>query len=157
MSFNKAYTLIEVIFVIVIISILSSFVLINYNDIIFSANELKARDKIDSIRSAIALQRTKNILLNINAPNYYPLSLDNSKNYMQIGEKLFFYNESNESNLLDYPTLSSNRIGGWLKVDENRYSLRLSNDISIIFTYNPITGSFDCDHDKSECRMIFNE
>ncbi len=134
---RSAFTMIELIFVIVVIGILASIAMprlwVTRTDAIIS----KGRAEVSTIRSAIATIRQKN-LLEGNAS--YPAALEDA------GEPLF-------ANLLDYGITSDARDGHWSKSGAN-YIYHISSDLNATFTYNNATGIFDCNHSKPGCKDL---
>ena len=129
--------MIELVFVIVIIGILASIVMprlwVTRTDAIIS----KGRAEVSTIRSAIATARQRN-LLEGNAS--YPATLEDA------GEPLF-------ANLLDYGIASDTRAGHWSKSGAD-YVYHIENDLNATFTYNNVTGIFDCNHTRPGCRDL---
>ena len=134
---RTAFTMIELIFVIVVIGILASIAMprlwATRTDAIIS----KGRAEVSTIRSAIATIRQKN-LLEGNAS--YPAALED------VGEPLF-------ANLLDYGITSNANAGHWSKSGSS-YVYHITNDLNATFTYNAATGKFDCNHTKQGCKDL---
>ncbi|BDY12669.1 type II secretion system protein [Hydrogenimonas cancrithermarum] len=124
---KAAFTMIELIFVIVVIGILASIAMpklwVTRTDAIIS----KGRAEVATIRSAIATSRQKN-LLEGNAS--YPSALEDT------GEPLF-------ANLLDYGMTSDTTPGHWSK-SGNYYVYHIGYDTNATFEYNATSGRFDC-------------
>jgi len=124
---RSAFTMIELIFVIVVIGILASIAMpklwVTRTDAIIA----KGRAEVSTIRSAIATIRQKN-LLEGNAS--YPSALEDT------GENLF-------ANLLDYGMASDTTPGHWSK-SGNRYVYHIDRDTNATFEYNATTGKFNC-------------
>jgi len=153
---KKAFTMIEIIFVIVILGILSSVAIskmaVTREDAIIS----KGRSEVAAIRNAISLKRNTNILMGKGAS--YPSHLDalgsNSANW-GAGKALFDYDSNSsdtDAKLLDYPIYSKLR-GGWRKVAVDTYTFN-ATAIDVNFTYTPSSGSFDCDHTIKLCKDL---
>ncbi len=139
---REAFTLIELVFVIVIIGILATVALpklwVTRDDAIVS----KGRADVATIRSAISTIRQKN-LLEGNAS--YPSFLDTAS-IMTEDQPLF-------ENILDYPIYSKNAEGKWMKTGTRQYTFRVLNN-SVAFDYNNTTGRFDCDHTDEYCKIL---
>jgi len=151
---RKAFTMIELIMVIVILGILSSVAIskmaVTRDDAILT----KGRSQVASIRSAISLLKSKNMMSG--SGKIYPDQLDAlSSNTSSDGDKLFDYdtNSSDESKkLLDYPIYSKDENGNWKKTAKNNYVFKaLKTDITFIYT--PSNGSFDCNHTSSDANI----
>lgn len=145
--------MIELVFVIVIIGILSAIAIpklaVTRDDAIIT----KVKSQVASIRSGIAMQKSKNLLEgNSVSGSFYPQNLDNVQagDYNSSGERLFNYNEGNTSNILEYPIYSKlNHVGSWVETNTNVYVVTLS-DSNVTFDYNTTTGIFNCSRDLSE-------
>ncbi len=146
--------MIEMIFVIVILGILSSVAIskmaVTRDDAIIS----KARSEVAAIRNAISLKRNTNILTGNGAS--FPSSLDAlSSATSSDGNPLFGY-DSNDSDpnakLLDYPIYAKSK-NGWRKVAVNKYAFNATN-ADVNFTYDPTNGNFDCDHSIALCKNL---
>ncbi|WP_457599406.1 type II secretion system protein [Hydrogenimonas sp.] len=142
MRSREAFTMIELVFVIVVIGILASVALpklwVTRDDAIIS----KGRADIATIRSAISTVRQKNLL---EGDPTYPATLDaaaaNTEN-----EELF-------TEILDYPVYSKDADGKWMKTGNNQYSYKVLGN-SVTFDYNSTSGKFDCDHTTEDCRTL---
>jgi general secretion pathway protein G len=153
---RKAFTMIELVMVIVILGILSSVAIskmaVTRDDAILT----KGRSQVASIRSAISLLKSKNMMSGTG--KIYPDRLDalpNPNNASNDGDKLFDYdtNDGNASRkLLDYPIYSKDANGNWRKTAKNKYVFKaLKTDITFIYT--PSNGSFDCNHTSSDAKV----
>ena len=143
---RKAFTMIELIMVIVILGILSSIAVskmaVTRDDAILT----KGRSQVASIRSAISLIKSKNMMT---GNGLYPPFLDDE--HITNDKKLFDGNSS-IGKLLDYPIYAKNENGNWIKTAQNSYVFKaLNTDIN--FTYNPNDGSFDCDHASADAKV----
>ena len=151
---KKAFTMIEMIFVIVILGILSSVALskmaITRDDAVIS----KARSEVAVIRNAISLKRNTNILMGQGAS--YPSKLDAlSATTSSDSDALFDYDSNStdsDAKLLDYPIYSKSK-NGWRKVANNKYAFNATN-IDVNFTYDASNGNFDCDHTIDLCKDL---
>ncbi len=143
---KKAFTMLEVIFVIVILGILSSIAITKLSVTRDDAIIAKGRSQIHSIRSAIALQRSKSML---RGSLSYPSSLDDAALNTEH-EELFDGNSTNP--LLEYPIYSKSK-DGWMKTAANQYSFNVMGT-SVTFTYNSSNGKFDCNHTIEMCRKL---
>jgi len=151
---KKAFTMIELVIVIVILGILSSVAIskmaVTRDDAIIS----KARSEVAAIRNAISLKRNTNILMGKGAS--FPARLDALDGTTSSdGDALFSYdsNASVEANkLLDYPIYSKSK-NGWRKVEQFKYVFNATNT-DVNFTYNPSNGNFDCTHTIKLCKDL---
>ena len=150
---KKAFTMIEIIFVIVILGILSSVAIskmaVTRDDAIIS----KGRSEVAAIRNAISLTRNTNILMGKGTG--YLTRLDHLGGATSSdGDPLFDKNSTgaDAARLLDYPIYSKQK-NGWRKSANNKYTFNAMNT-DVEFTYNPSTGSFDCTHTIKLCKDL---
>ncbi|AXP08733.1 prepilin-type N-terminal cleavage/methylation domain-containing protein [Campylobacter hepaticus] len=133
---KKAFTLLELIFVILIIGILtslsSSFINITKDEV----KILKLKTDYEMLNSALTLMRTQMQLKNLD----FPSILDHAR-INHAREKLFYCNDCGYS-LLDTPIYSDFKF--WMKIDKNHYSFFLNSKESIKFVYDPKEGLFKC-------------
>ncbi|WP_458699641.1 type II secretion system protein [Sulfurospirillum sp. 1307] len=137
---KKAFTMIELVFVIVVLGILAGVALPRLLAPADDARLVKVKSDISSIRSAISLLKNKNILEGNMTNNGYPTALDDASLNTE-DEELFDGNDT-IGTLLTYPIYSKNS-GGWKKTGVNQYSVNVSNK-NVVFTYDSSTGKFDC-------------
>ncbi len=147
---RNGFTMIEIIFVIVILGILSSVAIskmaVTRDDAIIS----KGRSEVAAIRNAISLKRNSNILMGKGAS--YPSHLDAlSTATSSDGDALFNYDTNSsdpDAQILDYPIYSKS-ANGWRKTADNQYTFNaVSTDVA--FTYTPANGQFDCNHNDAD-------
>jgi len=159
---RRAFTMIELVMVIVILGILSSVAIskmaLTRDDAILT----KGRSQVASIRSAISLLKSKNMMSG--SGKIYPDRLDAlGANTSSDGDKLFDYdtNDGNASRkLLDYPIYSKDANGKWRKTAElatpnlitTTYVFKALNK-DIAFVYNSKNGTFDCNHTSSDAKV----
>ncbi len=139
---REAFTMIELVFVIVVIGILASVALpklwVTRDDAIIS----KGRADIATIRSAISTVRQKNLLEgNPSYPAILDSALVNTEN-----EPLF-------TEILDYPVYAKNTDGNWMKTGANEYTYKVMGT-GVAFDYNSSSGKFDCDHSITHCQTL---
>jgi len=153
MKMKPAFTMLELIFVIVVIGILAAIavprLMVTRNDAVI----VKGKSQVSAIRNGISLQKSKNMLKGDSTP--YPATLDSVTTYNTSNQKLFFYNDGNSSNILEYPVYSKLSMDGhWVKTAANKYAYFVTQDRNVTFEYNSTTGSFDCDHTNSDCQQL---
>ena len=145
---KKAFTMIELIFVIVIIGILSSIAISKMAATRDDAIITKGRSQVAAIRNAIALVKSVNMM---KGSASYPTKLDTLATATATSGKLFDSDGTNK--LLDYPIYAKNTSGHWTKAATNKYNFVYQGN-NIQFTYNSADGSFDCDHTKQTCKDL---
>ncbi|MDX1808890.1 MAG: prepilin-type N-terminal cleavage/methylation domain-containing protein [Sulfurospirillaceae bacterium] len=149
---RPAFTMIELIFVIVVIGILSAIAIPRLAASRDDAVLVKAKSQVSAIRSGIAMQKNKR-LLEGTTPALLP-SLDSVTNYNLANQRLFNYADGNSSNVLEYPIYSKiNSDGAWVKTAANKYSIYLRNT-TVSFDYNSTSGIFDCSHTDQNCKDL---
>jgi len=135
---KKAFSMIELIFVIIIIGILAAVAIPKLFSTRDDAQITKVRTDISTIRSAISNLRTSNLMKGISK---YPEALDDATANTE-NEELFDGNSS-IGTLLDYPLYSENKNGHWMKTNDTNYTAKLM-DTDIKFNYYNTNGHFDC-------------
>jgi len=136
---KKSFSMIELIFVIIIIGILSAIAIPKLFATRDDAIITKIRSDVSTIRSAIANVHSKNLMKGNNA---YPEALDDAANN-QEGEELFDGN-STVGYLLDYPIYSKDADGHWMKTDDTNYTVKIMDTVIKFNYYKDNRGKFDC-------------
>ncbi|EAH8343988.1 prepilin-type N-terminal cleavage/methylation domain-containing protein [Campylobacter coli] len=141
---KKAFTLLEFVFVMLILGILASlsfsFANQNKND----AKLLKLKIDYEMLNSALVLMRTQAELKQINA---FSPNLDEAKINTQK-EKLFYCQTSQNCtySLLHAPIYSS--FNAWMKIAPNRYRFFLNAKEWVDFFYNANFAILECLSEK---------
>lgn len=133
---RKAFTMIELVFVIVILGILASVAIskmaVTRDDAMF----VKGKAQVAAIRNSLALLRSTNMLQARGAG--WLANLDDATT--AEGQELFDGDTNNT--LLDYPVISKNSDGSWMKTTGG-YDFRVMNT-TVPFTYDSGNGRFTC-------------
>jgi general secretion pathway protein G len=151
---KSAFTMLELVFVLVVLGILAAVALPRFGSISDSANVAKGQALIAPLRLAIASQRNQNLMMG-DAP--YPLILDDSTPNTS-NEQLFDGNSSDP--LLTYSIPSGTQTGNWMKTTNNagpviEYQYYISNGVTVDFNYTIDTGIFDCIHlNNDNCKSL---
>jgi general secretion pathway protein G len=135
---KKAFTMMELIFVIVVLGILAAIAVPKLWGTRDDAIITKVRSDVSNIRSAIGNLHTKNLMMGIDS---YPEALDDAQKNKE-GEELFDGNSS-IGQILNYPIYSKNADGHWMKTDDTNYTVKVMNN-DIKFNYYKDNGHFDC-------------
>lgn len=147
--------MIELIFVIVILGILSAIAIPKYFSSIEDAYIAKGRDIVFSVRNGISSRKSFRLLSG--ESNVWSPFLDNN----QTTATELFKQDDLGGAILQYPIYSSASTGGWEKTNfATSGSIHTSTYIfhspqgSITFTYNDQNGTFDCDHSNAICKQL---
>lgn len=124
---RQSFTLIEIIFVLIVIGMLAVIALPKFTMVLEQATISKVQSTVTAIRSGIQIQKNKNILMGL-AP--YPTSLE-------TGSGLF-------GAVLPDPIIPKTQ-NGWQKVGPTRYQYSFNGNV-LYFDYNISTGKFTCDN-----------
>jgi general secretion pathway protein G len=153
MSFNKrtGFTMIELVFVIVVIGILSAIAIPRLAATRGDAQIAKGRSDVAAIRSAIVNERQTRLLQGDSA---YINKLDALTGNSNNGDMLFDNNGTAARSLLQYGIASSNAAGHWRKTANNTYAYKNPSNIDVSFSYTQATGSFDCTHTDGNCTAL---
>lgn len=134
---HPAFTMVELVFVIVILGILAAVAIPRLGASRDDAILVKGKSQVSAIRSGISLLRSQRLLEgNVTAI----ATLDNITTYNTEGVSLF--SGGTVGNILEYPIISKNGDGSWMKTGNTTYTFQLSGQ-AIPFTYSATTG-FDC-------------
>ena len=137
MNSSRAFTIIELIFVIVVLGILAAVALPKFGKTREIADIAKGRGDVATIRTAIANERQSTVILG--NPSY-PASLDNTGLFDAV---------------LMYPMAESQTSGNWDKTAANKYDFYVGSTPTT-FTYNPNTGTFTCTAGTGNCDALVN-
>lgn len=157
MKNRSAFTMIELVFVIVVLGILAAIAVPKFAATRDDAEVAKIRSDVASIRSAIVSERQLRLL---RGQVKFISELDKNVASDTDNVALFDGNDSLHV-LLDYPIYTSREAsnkpisGKWLKRAKNRYIVNAGGSL-VDFNYSATTGIFDCDHTSSNCNMLAN-
>jgi len=147
---RSAFTIIELIFVIVVLGILAAVALPKMGSSMEHAYIAQAQGDVGAIRSAIASERQKVLVRGIND---YITTLSTAAGAVADGTNLFDGNGT--LTLLMYPIVAQAK-GGWTKTAALTYTFSIDGTAAktATFTYTPANGRFDCDHTEAICKRI---
>jgi len=143
---RTAFTMIELVFVIVVIGILSAIAIPRLSATRDDAQVAKGRSDVSAIRSAIVSERQGRLLRGDSA---YTAALDDGTT--AAGQTLFDGNATTP--LLQYGIISANSNGHWMKTGAAAYTYQVMGD-AVAFTYTQATGAFDCTHTNANCKLL---
>ena len=154
-----AFTMIELVFIIVILGILAAVAFPKLAPLMEDADLAKAQGDVAAIRSSISSARQKSL---VQGRNQYPSALDHQGVTANSGEALFDNNGTgaNDVTILQYPIYAGNASGKWRKTATNQYTFKI-NTTDILFTYYPtavtghFVGEFNCNHSGASQAAIY--
>lgn len=141
---RSAFTMIELIFVIVVLGILAAIAIPRLGATRDDAEIAKGRSDVASIRAGIISERQGRLL---QGDSTFITVLDSNATSAE-GETLF-----DSNGILMYGVTSANRNGHWMKVDDTTYTYQVMGN-PVTFTYDNATGKFDCDHTDADCKHL---
>lgn len=147
---RTAFTMIELVFVIVILGILAAVAIPKFAATRDDAQITKGRSDVAAIRSAIVSERQTRLLQGDSA---YINHLDGLGGASSDGDLLFNNNGTATRVLLQYGIASGTTNGHWRKTAADTYQFHILN-ADTQFTYTQLTGTFDCDHTTANCRLL---
>jgi len=137
---SKGFSIIEIIFILVIISIILVVAVPKMKNIFETSYKTQIKSTISFIREGIIKEKNRLLLAN---------SMETLNSLDDGDEKLF-------SKVLQTPILESTtqKSGSWVRVGINSYKVFTGDTESIIFIYNPDSYSFDCDYVDELCKEL---
>lgn len=133
---RPAFTMVELVFVIVILGILAAVAIPRLGASRDDAIIVKGKSQVSAIRSGITLLKSKRLLEgNVTVITTLDGAAANTESV-----NLFYGDVA--GNILEYPIISKNGDGSWMKTANTTYTFQLSGQ-AIPFTYSSTTG-FDC-------------
>lgn len=137
---KKAFTLIEIIFILVIISIILMVAVPKFQNTLTATNLNQIKTTIVLIREGILRESNKLILQN-----------DLSKLNTLDSDSINLF-----SKVLRTPIISSDtqKINSWSKLSTTSYNVYINDKQKVTFTYDPLEQSFDCDFSDPNCKEL---
>jgi general secretion pathway protein G len=143
---KKAFTMIELVFVIVVLGILAAIAVPKFAVSRSDAEIAKGRADVSTIRSAIITERQAQF---ISGTTTYIPKLSTSTT------TLFTGNGTRE--LLMYGIAAGTTSGHWKSTnDDGKHYSYMVGTSSVAFTYDSSTGKFTCDESKQLCKDLVN-
>lgn len=142
---KPAFTMVELIFVIVVIGILAAVAIPKLAASRDDAVLVKGKSQISAIRSGIAMQKSKRLLEGTSP--YYPVTLDKNTTPTVL------FSDGDYGNILEYGLDIGRTDGKWNRTsqdaNESKYDFYLEGS-PVSFTYDSSTGRFTCDNPTSQ-------
>ena len=151
MSSKKAFTMVELVFVIVVIGILAAIAVPKFAATRDDATITKTIATIGSVRSAIATERQKRILRG----KFTPITSLNSDGGNNVFSKFSDDGDGNIDDVLEYPvtncTAQGKSKGCW---SESGAIYTFSMPTSGSVDFNITSSRFDCDQTNPNCKLL---
>ncbi len=148
-NYRYAFTMIELVFVIVVLGILAAIAIPKFAATRTDAQISKGRADISSIRSAIMTERQSRL---IKGDSSWVTQLSNSSTTLFTGS-------DNNHTLLLYGITSGTTDGYWERTATNAYTFHVGGK-DCTFTYSNTTGKFSsgstADDNSSICKNLVN-
>jgi general secretion pathway protein G len=153
---RNAFTMLELVFVIVVIGILAAVAVPRLAATRDDAQIAKGRSDVAAIRSAIVSERQVRLLRGDSA---YINQLDDAAQN-QENEALFDNNGTVTNTILMYGITSKKANGHWMKTGATTYQYQIMSQ-TVTFDYNNINGNFTCDRTAAEpegkdCKLLID-
>lgn len=146
MNSSKAFTIIELIFVIVVLGILAGIALPKFGTTREMADMAKGRADVATIRTAIVNERQTRI---IQGDASYIAKLSSSDTTLFTGDTSVTPNRI----LLMYGIKAGIGSGDWAKTSDTVYTFKVGS-ITTTFTYDPNNGTFTCTAGSGNCNAL---
>jgi len=139
---RKAFTMIELVFVIVVLGILAAIAIPRFAATRDDAQIAKGRSDVAAIRAAIVSERQGRLM---QGQSNYISKLDQITATSATSGLLFDDNDSNPANgsLLQYGIVAGSGNGKWAKIGAAAYTYTILGT-AVTFTYTANTGAFNC-------------
>lgn len=148
---KKAFSLLEIIVVVLIVGLLGAFAINKFFYSIDKSNNFKIKSDVALINNAINKTYSNQVLL---GNSTFTLDRLDDASINIAGESLFV--GYNEYILLDVVILSSSEdkkeIGKWIKNSQTTYKAYLSKDKVITFEFDNNKGTFACKKSDEVCK-----
>jgi len=147
---KKAFTMIELVFVIVVLGILSAIAIPRFAATRTDAEISKGRADVSSIRSAIMTERQSRLIMG-------------DSKFIEAGSGSGKFNTSSTQlfgGVLTYPITPKTTSGHWhtpANVDANSSTVKYQvGTTNVDFTYTRGNGVFTCDRTKKYCKDLID-
>ena len=159
---KKAFTLMELIFVIVIIGVLASFAIPKFRNLTTHAKDSGVKSVVTSVQSSIDNIHGKWIIND----NYKWIGADGANHSSDFNDTSGYPNklDDNDGKLFSYvlkipiPACGSKTIGCWNEYEDNKYEYFYTPSKILKIEYNTTNGTLEClvgdGISKSDCEQI---
>lgn len=152
---KKAFTMMELVFVIVVIGILAMIAIPKFSATRDDAIVTKAKTTVASIRSALSSEVQRRILKG----DYTPISnLGGTTGATNTPLFDFFDGDNNGNRVLEYPPKSCKSLsnkGCWMKTGAAEYTFYFPNSIGGSAVFEVKNNRFECKNPTSkQCRLL---
>lgn len=144
MKYSRAFTMIELVFVIVVLGILAAVALPKFSETRNQADVAKGRADVATIRAVIANERQSKVITG-SASYISKLSPSTSSTTLFTGD--------GTRTLLTYGIKAGTSSGSWAITSDTTYTYNISGVLTT-FTYNPANGVFTCTPDVNYCNAL---
>lgn len=160
-NFRKAFTMTELIFVIVVIGILAAIALPRFTESADNAYLAKAQSEVATVRAALATERQKRVLRSdFTAITDLALKADNTASAGNAFDHFSADGENKNAPIFQYPIAACSSASAracWDRVDATHYEFRFLNasdgvDGKAKFILQ--NNRFDCNGDDADCERI---
>lgn len=137
---KKAFSLLEIIFVLIVMSVITTLAVSKFDTAFTNTNVTKIKSDILQIRAGINSYKSKMILK------------DSDDDLEQLDDNdMMLFNK-----ILQNPILSSNEpiAKAWTKISNSKYKVYVSHESFIEFYYDNKTYIFDCDISNELCKKL---
>lgn len=146
---KSAFTMVELIFVVVIIGILASIAIPRLAASRDDAEISKAQVTVASVRNALAMERQKRILRG----DYTPITALGSNATGEVFSQFSPDQSGNQADVLEYSVLSSTSSGNWsINATDTSYTYHQNAMEDVVFTI--VNNRFECDMNEAGCKLL---
>jgi len=146
MKLRNAFTMTELIFVIVVIGILAAIALPKMGGSVAQAQISSAKADVMALRSSILNERQKRLM---RGQNNFISKLSSGG----MSDDALLFDGNGTSTLFTYPKHYKNASGHWRRTSDTDYIFKVDNT-DVAFTYNPANGTFTCNRSTTYCKAI---
>ena len=144
--------MIELVFVIVVLGILSAVAIPKLSGVTDDANYAQVLATVSAIRTGIATEKQRRVLKG----DFTHFDLDSAT--ANTADKKLFVGGANYS-ILQYPVYSKAGKNAWMRIantnaNTHNYTYNLGTKGTVTFTYDKLKGTFTCNHANANCLLV---